>query len=105
MKNNNLLIFTLLSKALLVTCTDDFNEINERPDALTSADVSAKYFVTNTQIGLFAQNRFTYWRGNLIHADRFAGQHTFGYSANWWDDGACYTPCMGWINNTHDTEI
>ena len=105
MKNNNLLIFTFLSMALLVSCTDDFNEINERPDALTSADVSAKYFVTNTHIGLFAQNRFTYWRGNLIHADRFAGQHTFGYSANWWDDGACYTPCMGWINDTHDDWI
>ena len=50
MKNNNLLIFTFLSMALLVSCTDDFNEINERPDALTSADVSAKYFVTNTQM-------------------------------------------------------
>lgn len=105
MKNYNFLIFTLLTMTLVVSCTDDFNEINERPDALASADVSAKYFVTNTQIGLFAQNRFTYWRGNLIHADRYAGQHTFGYSANWWDDGACYSYCAGWTNDTHDAWI
>ena len=40
----------------LISCTDDFNEINEQPNALSADDVSAKFFVTNLQTGLFAPN-------------------------------------------------
>lgn len=83
---------------VLLSCTNDFNEINEKPDALTADDVSAKFFVTNLQVNLFAPNRFPYWRGPLIHADRFAGQHAFGYSNNWWDDGLAYKYHAGYTN-------
>lgn len=38
----------------LISCTDDFNEINEQPNALSADDVSAKFFVTNLQTGLYA---------------------------------------------------
>ena len=48
MKNYNFLIFTLLTMTLVVSCTDAFNEINERTDARDSADVSEKYFIYNT---------------------------------------------------------
>jgi hypothetical protein len=44
----------------LIACTDDFNEINEQPNALSASDVSAKFFVTNLQTGLFAPNRYPY---------------------------------------------
>lgn len=81
---------------IINACTADFNEINEKPDALAASDVSAKFFVTNTQTGLFAPNRYPYWRGPLIHADRFAGQHAFGYSNNWWSDGLGYVYSAGY---------
>lgn len=81
---------------VLYACTADFNEINEKPDALSSSDVSAKFFVTNTQTALFAPDRYPYWRGPLIHADRYAGQHAFGYSNNWWNDGLGYVYSAGY---------
>ena len=84
-------IFILSFIALFVlSCTEDFNEINEKPNALTSDDVSAKFFVTNVQTGLYAPNRYPYWRGPIIHVDRYSGQTTFGFSACWWNDGLGY---------------
>ena len=88
--------------AFVLSCTKDFNEINEKPDALTSEDVSAKYFVTNVQTGLFAPNRYPYWRGPIIHWDRYAGQTTFGFSACWWDDGLGYDYHAGYTDAVHD---
>jgi hypothetical protein len=41
MKKFILLAFSFL---FVLSCTSDFDEINERPDALTAADVSAKFF-------------------------------------------------------------
>ena len=88
--------------ALLVSCTDDFNEINEKPDALAPSDVSAKYFVTNAQVGLFAPNRYPYWRGPIIHSDRYAGHTSFGYKSSWWDDGLGYNYHAGYTSAVHD---
>ena len=51
MKNNknnkmkNINIIVCLSLIFAVSCTDDFNEINEQPDALSVSDVSAKFFM------------------------------------------------------------
>ena len=80
----------------LISCTDDFNEINEQPNALSADDVSAKFFVTNLQTGLFAPNRYPYWRGPVIHVDRYAGHTAFGFSANWWSDGLGYDYSAGY---------
>lgn len=87
---------------LFLSCTEDFNEINERPDALTAQDVSARYFLTNLQQGLFAPNRFPYWRGPIIHADRYAGHTTFGFRACWWNDGLGYVYHSGYTDAVHD---
>ena len=101
MKNNYFLtIITLM--ALMVSCTDDFNEINEKPDALSPSDVSAKFFVTNAQTALFAPNRYPFWRGNIIHSDRYAGHTAFGYKSNWWDDGLGYNYNSGFTSAVHD---
>lgn len=96
------LLYTIFSFAFVLSCTSDFDEINTRPDALTADDVSAKYFVTNTQLGIFAPNRYPYWRGPLIHADRYAGQHAFGYKTNWWSDGLGYTYSGGYTGAVWD---
>ena len=93
---NNYFLTTIALMALMISCTDDFNEINEKPDALAASDVSAKFFVTNAQTGLFAPNRYPYWRGPIIHADRYAGHTAFGYKSNWWDDGLGYNYSAGY---------
>ena len=101
MKNKILILLGLVFVSLS-SCTDDFNEINERPDALTAEDVSAKFFVTNTQTGLYAPNRYPYWRGPIIHADRYSGQTAFGFSACWWNDGLGYDYSAGYTDAVHD---
>ncbi|MEN8185549.1 MAG: SusD/RagB family nutrient-binding outer membrane lipoprotein, partial [Bacteroidota bacterium] len=86
---------------LSVGCSD-FDEINERPDAFSSDEVSAKYFLTGTQIELYAPNRYPYWRAQLIHADRFAGHFTFGHSGSWWNDGLAYSYSSGYTDASYN---
>ncbi len=100
--NNRILILLFSFFAVLYSCTEDFNEINEKPDALLASDVSAKFFVTNTQTALFAQDRYSYWRGPLIHFDRFAGQHSFGFASNWWSGGLGYDYNSGYTDAVFD---
>lgn len=90
-----LLIFTLSS------CSD-FEEINTRPDAFTSEEVSAKYFLTGIQIELYAPNRFPYWRAHIIHADRYAGQFTFGFNGAWWTGALGYDYNAGYTDAAYD---
>ena len=76
---------------LLSNCTDDFNDINIKPDSFTVDEVSAKYFLTTPQYKLYGEDRYAYWRAQLIHADRYAGQFCFGHSGSWWSGELGYT--------------
>ena len=91
MKNKILILLSLLM-VFTISCTDDFDEINERPDELLASDVSAKFFVTDTQQKLFAPNRTPFWRGTILQSDRFAGHFSHGYSASFisGDNGWAY---------------
>ena len=100
MKNRILLL--IFSVFFVISCTSDFDEINERSDALTASDVSAKYFVTNVQTGIYAPNRYPYWRGPVIHVDRYSGHTTFGFKACWWSDGLGYTYSAGYTGAVYD---
>lgn len=95
----NLLIICLLGS---FACTSDFDEINTQPGAITASESSAKYFLTNVQFRLYGPDRFPYWRGPLIHGDRFAGYFTFGFSGSWWADGLGYTYNGGYTDATFD---
>ena len=90
---------------ILSTGCDDFEEVNTQPNAFTTDEVSAKFFLTGTQIRLYAPDRFPYWRAQLIHADRYAGHFTFGFNGSWWTDGLGYSynsgytdAAFGWLN-------
>ena len=63
MKNKLLIFCSIFFIATVISCTDDFNEINEQPDALSASDLSAKYFVTDLQQGLWGANTFGMWLG------------------------------------------
>ena len=80
----------LTALMVAVSCTEDFDEINTNQQGFDTEDVSAKFFLTSSQVGLYAPNRFVYWRAQLIHSDRFAGHFTFGHNASWWSDGLSY---------------
>lgn len=87
---------------LISTSCSDFDEINQRPNAFSSDEVSAKYFLTSTQISLYGPSRYPYWRAQLIHADRFAGQFCFGHNGSWWSDGLGYSYSAGYTNASYD---
>lgn len=93
---NIVLILTSLFIGFLVSCTDDFDEINEQPDALSVSDVSAKFFVTSLQKGLFKPTAGPLWFGQIFHQDQYAGHHSGGHSQYAWDGnfGWEYT---GWL--------
>jgi len=44
MKNRILILCSSLFLATFLYCTDDFDEINTQPDALSTDDISAKFF-------------------------------------------------------------
>ncbi|MBR8534871.1 SusD/RagB family nutrient-binding outer membrane lipoprotein [Carboxylicivirga sediminis] len=101
MKVYNLLIIALLL-SLVGACTDKFEEFNQDPSAITGENIEAKYFITKAQVNLIAPNRYPYWRGQLIHADRYAGQFCFGFNGSWWSDALGYSYSGGYTNATWD---
>ncbi|WP_242203800.1 SusD/RagB family nutrient-binding outer membrane lipoprotein [Aestuariivivens insulae] len=100
MKYIKFLMIVLLSGVTL-SCTGDFDEINTSNTGFTADEVSAKFFLTSAQVGLYAPNRFPYWRAHLIHSDRFAGHFTFGHNASWWSDGLSYNYSGSYTDATY----
>ena len=79
-----------------ISCTDDFDEINEQPDGLSSNDVSAKYFLTNLQKNLFKPTATPLWFGQIFHQDQYAGHHAGGHSQYIWNGDFGWT-YAGWL--------
>ncbi len=101
MKYFKFLMIALLG-VVATSCTEDFDEINTSQTGFTADEVSAKFFLTSAQVGLYSPDRYAYWRGSLIHSDRFAGHFTFGHNASWWSDGLGYTFNGGYTDATYD---
>jgi len=90
----------LLFIAVMGSCTDKFEEINTKPDAFYTDEVSGKFFMTNPQFNLYAPNRFPYWRAQLIHADRYCGHVCFGHNSSWWSDELGYSYSSAYTDAT-----
>lgn len=102
MKNNTLKLFGLVALLFVAnSCTKDFDDINTDTQGFTTDEVSAKFFLTSSQVRLYAPDRFVYWRAHLINADRFAGHFTFGHTQSWWNDGLSYTQNGGYTDATY----
>ncbi|MCK4747575.1 MAG: hypothetical protein KAT15_11085, partial [Bacteroidales bacterium] len=63
MKRYSLLLLIFIALGL-VSCTDDFEEINKNPNAIVKEEASARYFITDPQYRLYAPDRYPYWRAN-----------------------------------------
>ena len=100
MKKMKKILIGFLCLAALSSCTDDFDEINTDQNGFLSEEVSAKFFLTDTQFKLYSPDRFPYWRAHLIHADRYAGHFTFGHNSSWWADDLCYNYNAGYTDAT-----
>ena len=98
MKNILKIFIVFAAVALLSNCTENFNDINTKPDSFTQDEVSAKFFLTQPQYRLYAPDRYPYWRANLIHADRYAGQFCFGMNKSWWSDELGYSYSSGYTD-------
>lgn len=96
------ILLGLICTLALVSCTKSFDDLNSDPQGFLSDEVSAKYFLTNTQYKLYSPDRFPYWRAHLIHADRYAGHFTFGFSGGWWSEGLCYSYDVAYTDATYD---
>ena len=96
---NKILILSCIVFATVFSCTDDFNEINQQPDALSTSDVSAKFFVTTLQQQFLRPTMVPLWFGDLIHPDGFSGQISNGYANSDW------TGDLGWAYNSFYTDL
>ncbi|MRR22468.1 SusD/RagB family nutrient-binding outer membrane lipoprotein [bacterium] len=101
MKAYRFLIIILIA-AGLAGCTKNFEDINKDPNAITSDQASARYFITVPQYKLYAPDNYPYWRAQLIHADRFAGYFTFGDNYSWWSDELSYSYSLSYTDATWD---
>jgi hypothetical protein len=99
MKNKIILICSSFLLATTLSCTDDFNEINEQPDALSTEDISAKFFVTNIQQKLLRPTMIPLWFGDVIHPDQFSGQTANGWAGSDWNGD------LGWVYNSFYTDL
>ena len=106
MKNRILILYGSLFLATVLSCTDDFDEINIQPDALSADDISAKFFATNIQQKLLRPTMVPLWFGDVIHPDQFSGQTANGYSGHslGLDDHA-WNGDLGWVYNSFYTDL
>ena len=96
---NKILIMASIILVTVFSCTDDFNEINQQPDALSTSDVSAKYFVTTLQQQFYRPTMVPLWFGDLIHPDGFSAQISNGYAGSDWNGD------LGWVYNSFYTDL
>ena len=66
---NIILLLTGLLLVFSISCTEDYDEINDQPDALSVSDVSAKFFVTTLQQKLYRDNVYELWYGRILHSN------------------------------------
>ena len=106
MKNRILILYGSLFLATVLSCTDDFDEININSQALTADDISAKFFATNIQQKLLRPTMVPLWFGDVIHPDQFSGQTANGYSGHslGLDDHA-WNGDLGWVYNSFYTDL
>ncbi|MBL3656726.1 SusD/RagB family nutrient-binding outer membrane lipoprotein [Fulvivirga sediminis] len=93
----------LVSMILAFSCTSDFDEINQEPGVLHPEEAaSGRYYLTNPEYKLFAPDRFPYWRGPLLHGDRYAGHFTTGFDGCWWTGELGYSYDAAYTDATWD---
>ncbi len=92
----------LVSLAAL-SCTDNFDELNTNPNQPSSDNPATESVLASCMRKAFHEDRFEFWRGVVLHAERFAGHVDGGYSGGWWAPGDSYNYNEGWTAAAWDS--
>ncbi len=89
MKNIKLYIPIFILIMGLVSCTDGFEDLNTDGNNANEQNItSINPLIGHVQRHIFAPDRYSSWRGNLIMGARSAEQFSFGFTGTWFPDGA-----------------
>jgi hypothetical protein len=99
MKIYNLIASSALAVTVLFSaCTDDFDELNVNPNGATPEKMAPAGVLASNMRKAFHEDRYEFWRGVVLHAERFSGQTAAGYNGNWWSPSDSYTYNEGWTS-------
>ncbi len=98
MKNSRIYyLITGMCLSLILSCTD-FDEMNTNPNSPSSENPASESVLASCMRKAFHEDRFEFWRGVVLHAERFAGHVEGGFAGCWWAGGSAYTYNEGWTS-------
>lgn len=83
------------------SCTD-FDEMNTNPNSPSAENPATESVMASCMRKAFHEDRFEFWRGVVLHAERFAGHVEGGYAGCWWGGGTAYDYNEGWTAGVWD---
>lgn len=94
----------ILSKYLIVglfafgvfSCTDDFDELNISKNNPSADNLAPEAVLASSMRKAFHEDRYEFWRGVVLHAERFAQHIDGGYNGGWWVPENSYSYSEGW---------
>ncbi len=103
MKILNKYILTVFLASAIFSCTDNFEELNTNPNSPTADNPATESVLASSMRKAFHEDRFEFWRGVVLHAERFAGHVDGGYKGGWWAPGNSYDYNEGWTAAAWDS--
>lgn len=100
MKKIYKIIFAGLILIGVTNACSDFDELNTNPNSPSTEKVSPASVLASSMRKAFHEDRFEFWRGVVLHAERFAAHLEGGYSGCWWNGNSSYTYSEDWTAAT-----
>ncbi|MHA7108988.1 SusD/RagB family nutrient-binding outer membrane lipoprotein [Sunxiuqinia elliptica] len=88
---------------LIFSCTSDFEQMNINPNSPSAENPATEAVLASCMRKAFHEDRFEFWRGVVLHAERFAGHVDGGYAGCWWGPGDSYSYNEGWTAAAWDS--
>ncbi|MCG8581151.1 MAG: SusD/RagB family nutrient-binding outer membrane lipoprotein [Bacteroidales bacterium] len=85
------------------SCTDDFDDMNTNPNSPSADNPATEAVLASSMRKAFHEDRFEFWRGVVLHAERFAGHVDGGYTGCWWGAASSYDYHEGWTAAAWDS--
>ncbi|MBK3516392.1 SusD/RagB family nutrient-binding outer membrane lipoprotein [Carboxylicivirga marina] len=103
MKIFNKYILVGLLAVTSFSCTDDFDQMNTNPNSPSADNPATEAVLASCMRKAFHEDRYEFWRGVVLHAERFAGHVDGGYKGGWWAPGNSYDYHEGWTAAAWDS--
>lgn len=86
----------VLSLFFLMGCIEQFSEFKEDNEALTTEDVSARFFFPNVQTGLWMPPSWNYLFTHGMWGPAYGGYASFGYKNSWEQPDVLFNTTRSW---------